>query len=49
MICPCSNHYRIDLSMDITWTPIEMDDEEESNDEEQEVKNVADLPKTVIS
>ena len=38
----------IDLSADIAWTPIEMDGEEESNEEEQEVKDVADLPRTLL-
>ena len=37
----------IDLSADIVWTPIEIDGEEESNDKEQEVKDVADPPRTL--
>ena len=37
----------IDLSVDFAWTSIEMDDEEESNGEEQEVEDVADLPRTL--
>ena len=32
----------IDLSTDIVWTQIEMDGEEESNGEDEEVKDVAD-------
>ena len=32
----------IDLSVDIVWTQIEMDGEEESNGEDEELKDVAD-------
>ena len=38
----------IDLSANIVWTPIKMDGEEESNDKEQEVKDVADSPRTFL-
>ena len=35
------------MSEDIAWTPIKMGGEEESNGEEQEVKDVADPPRTL--
>ena len=38
----------IDLSADIAWIQIKMDDEEESNDKEQEVKDVADPPRILL-
>ena len=33
----------IDLSADIAWTPIEMDDDGKSNQEEEKMKDVEDL------
>ena len=38
----CKLEDAIDLSADIVWTQIEMDGEEESNGEDEEVKDVAD-------
>ena len=37
----------IDLSVDIAWTPIEMDGEAESNDEDKEGKDVEDPSRTL--
>ena len=37
----------IDLSTDIPWTIIEMDDEEESNDMEQGTESMAELTKVL--
>ena len=39
-IVECKVDNVIDFSVDIAWKPIEMDDEEESKNEEQEVKEV---------
>ena len=38
----------IDLSVGIAWTPIKMDGEEESNDEEQELKDVVESSKDFV-
>ena len=38
----------IDFSTDIAWTSIEMDGDAESNDEDEEGKDVADPPRTLL-
>ena len=47
-IIECKVDAIIDLSVDIAWTPIEMDSEEESNDKEQEMKAVAEPLRTLL-
>ena len=37
----------IDLSANISWTPIKIDSEKESHEEEEDVKVVADPPRTL--
>ena len=37
-----------DLSVDIAWTPIEINGEEESYDKEQEVKDLPNPPRTLL-
>ena len=43
----CDMFEAVNLSKDIPWTIIEMDDEEESNDVEQEAKPKVEIPKVL--